>query len=209
MRGLCFCVSYAEPRDADWCLEHAQSLMLDNGAFSIHQAVKAGKRTAPLDPDAFATWAARYIGGANWAVAPDVIDGTVEQQREMLARWPHPRHLSAAVWHMGLPIDWLLELASEWPRICFGSTKRYWRVGSPEWEGRCFEAWAALDKRGLRPWVHMLRGMKLAGECWPFASVDSVNVARNFKRNGVCPADMARRIDTRQSPVHWPPDIFR
>jgi hypothetical protein len=71
--------------------------------------------------------------------------------------------------------------------------------------GLCDEAWNALERRGLRPWVHMLRGVALAGDRWPFASADSVNVARNFKNKGeeVCPERMARRIDAVQTPVRW------
>ena len=28
-------------------------------------------------------------------------------------------------------VDWLLELADNWPRICLGSSEQYWQVGSP------------------------------------------------------------------------------
>lgn len=114
---------------------------------------------------------------------------------------------------MALPIDWLIELADRWPRIAFGSSGSYWQIGSDLWERRCDEAWNALERRGLRPWVHMMRGLDLCGDRWPFASADSVNVARNFKRNGVCPERMARIIDARNSPVQWrvrpePMDLF-
>lgn len=197
MAGKHFCVSFAHPADADWCLAHGQSVMWDNGAFS------AFTRGAKFDPAAYAEWVAPRLGHPHWAVVPDVIDGDETAQREMIASWPHPRELSAPVWHMGLSLDWLAELASEWPRICFGSTAQYWQVGSPDWERRCDAAWNELDRRGLRPWVHMLRGLSLAGDRWPFASADSVNVARNFKDVPICPERMARRIDAVQTPVIW------
>ncbi len=197
MAGKHFCVSYARPDDADWCLANGQSVMWDNGAFT---AFRLGKE---FDPKAFAEWVAPRLGHPHWAVIPDVIDGTEGQQRERIAAWPHARELSAPVWHMGLSMDWLCELAENWPRLCFGSSGSYWQVGSASWERRADEAWNALERRGLRPWVHMLRGLDLAGDRWPFASADSVNVARNFKNRPVCPERMARNIDGRQCPVKW------
>ena len=45
----------------------------------------------------------------------------------------------------------------------------------------------------------------MAGKRWPFASADSVNVARNFKDKGKYkdPEKMARAIDSVQTPVLW------
>ena len=203
MAGKNFCVSFAAPNDADWCLAHGQSIMWDNGAFSAYTKGK------PLDPMAFSRWVEPRLGHPHWAVIPDVIDGSVEDQRQASTGWPHPRELSAPVWHMALPVDWLVELAENWPRICFGSSGAFWQVGSEQWARRADEAWNALERRGLRPWVHMLRGLSLCGDKWPFASSDSVNVALNFKgsksRNlsAVCPERMARLIDGRNSPIRW------
>lgn len=197
MAGKHFCVSYAAPQDATWCLAHGQSVMWDNGAFSAHT------KGAKFDPQAFAAWVAPFLGHPHWAVIPDVIDGTTDDQRAMIATWPHPKELSSPVWHLGLPIEWLLELAGEYPKICFGSSAAYWQIGSLPWERRIDEAFNALEKRGLRPWVHMLRGLAMSGDRWPFASADSVNVARNFKDTGICPERMARRIDSVQCPAKW------
>lgn len=197
LAGKCFCVSFANPNDADWALAYGQSVMWDNGAFS---AFTQGK---PLDPLAFAKWVEPRLGHPHWAVIPDVIGGSVDEQRELIAGWPHDRQFSAPVWHLDEPISWLMELIAEWPKVCFGSAGAYWQVGSEAWERRADEAWNAIAKSGCSPWVHMLRGMDLAGDRWPFASVDSANVARNFKTRGVCPERMARNIDARQSPIKW------
>lgn len=196
MAGKCFCVSFANKADADICLRIGQAVMWDNGAFSFRE--KGG-----LDPHAFARWVDPRLGHPHWAVIPDVIDGSEQEQRELVAQWPHRKEFSAPVWHMGLEIDWLLELADAFPRLCFGSTKQYWQVGSDAWARRADEAFNALDRRGLKPWVHMLRGMAVTGKRWPFASVDSVNVARNFKDTDSCPEAMARVIDAVQCPVTW------
>ena len=198
LAGKNFCVPFSDARDADTCLSIGQSVMFDNGAFS---AFTKGK---PLDAVGYYTFLEPRLGHPHWAIPPDVIDGTVEQQREGLAAWPFPPEFSAPVWHMGLPIDYLLELADEWPRVCFGSTARYWQVGSDEWCRRADDAFNAIAKAHRRlPWVHMLRGMNLSGDRWPFASVDSVNVARNFKDSNICPERMARRLDAIQCPTTW------
>lgn len=196
MAGKHFCVSFANPNDADWCLAHGQSVMWDNGAFSFRG--KGG-----LDPEAFARWVGPRLGHPHWCVIPDVIDGNEEQQRSLVKSWPHRRELSAPVWHMALSIDYLMELADNFPRICFGSTKQYWQVGSDAWSRRADEAFNALAKIGPLPWIHMLRGLALCGDKWPFASADSVNVARNFKDAPICPERMARRIDAVQCPINW------
>ena len=197
MAGKHFCVSFAEPRDADWCLSAGQSVMWDNGAFS---AFTKGKTT---DWPAYYDWLEPRLAHPHWAVIPDVIDGDIEAQRALASEWPFDRELGAPVWHMGLEIDYLLELADEWPRLCFGSTAQYWQVGSLSWERRADAAWNALDQFGHKTWVHMLRGLSLGGARWPFASADSVNVARNFKDAQMCPERMARRIDATQCPVRW------
>lgn len=192
MAGKNFCVSFANPQNADWCERHGQSVMWDNGAFTIH------RKGGALDPSAFAAWVEPRLAHPHWAVVPDVIGGDPDAQRALIAQWPHPRELSAPVWHMGLSLDWLLELADTWPRVCFGSSHDVWQVGSPDWARKCDAAWNEMERRGLRPWVHMLRGLAMSGDQWPFASADSANVARNFKCSQICPERMARRIDAVQ-----------
>ena len=196
MAGKHFCVSFNRPDDAEWCLLNGQSVMWDNGAFTAF--------TKGVVPNwlAYYKWLEPRLAAPHWAVIPDVIDGTQEQQEELVKQWPHGT-LGVPVWHMGLGIDYLLDLANAWPKICFGSTAAYWQVGGDRWERRADEAFNALAKRGLEPWVHMLRGLVLCGDRWPFASADSAGVARHHKRDGICPERMARRIDAVQCPLFW------
>jgi hypothetical protein len=198
MAGKHFCVSYARRDDAEVCLQIGQSVMWDNGAFTSY------RQGIEFDRHAFYTWLEPRLGHPHWAVIPDIIDGTVEQQKALLAEWPFPNELAAPVWHMGLPIDYLLFLCDRHTKVCFGSSGQYWKVGGTAWSHRADEAFNALAKRHKHlPHIHMLRGLALGGERWPFASADSVNVARNYKDSGNNPEQMARRIDGVQCPISW------
>lgn len=197
MAGRHFCVSFARPDNLKVCLEIGQSLMFDNGAFS------AFTRGEHLDLSGYYKWLEPMIGHPCWAVIPDVIDGPEDQQIAMIRSWPFRRELGLPVWHLGLPIDYLLWLADEWPRLCFGSTAAYWEVGSDAWCGRMDEAFNALAKRHRRlPWVHGLRMLGQAGLRWPLASADSTNVAQNHNKRG-CAECMAAYIDATQCPAAW------
>lgn len=204
LAGRHVCISYATRRayQVDTSLAIMQSIMFDNGAFSAHKNGEA------LDEAGFAAWLDPMLAHPNWAVVPDVIDGTVEQQREMLARWSFPRELSAVVWHLGAPIEYLLELTDGWPRVCLGSSGQFWQVGSPAWAKRMDEAFDALcAKRRHLPWIHGLRMMAQAGKRWPLASVDSVNTALNYKRNMEMPGAMATRQDRVNGPLRYVPKL--
>ena len=198
MSGRHFCVSFARPDDLQDCLRIGQSLMLDNGAFT---AFTQGKQ---MDVPGYIAWCEEYLGHPHWAVIPDVIDGDESQQRAGIAVWPFPAELSAPVWHLGLSLDWLLELADHWPRICLGSSGQYWEIGSPSWTRRMDEAFDALSMlRRHLPWIHGLRLLGQADGPWPLASADSTNVARNYKRNREHPDLMAGRIDALQPARKW------
>lgn len=203
LSGKNFCVSFADHRDADWCIRNAQSIMWDNGAFSSYT------RGHKFDKDGYISWLDDKLYGANWAVVPDLIGGDVSDQRGYMKDWPYPKHLSAPVWHMHLPIEWLVELVNNYPRVCFGSSGQFWKVGNADWSKRADEAWEAIEKTGTRPWVHMMRGLKLCKERWPFASSDSTNVARNFKNknNPKCPKQMCEKIDSVQTPLKFSKEI--
>ncbi len=65
----------------------------------------------------------------------------------------------------------------------------------------CWNA-IALNHRHL-PWIHMLRGMQCSGKQWPFASVDSTDIAQNHWRHQNTPRGMADRWDALQTPGVW------
>lgn len=201
MAGRNFCVSLAAPSDLKTCLQIGQSVMLDNGAFSTFTR---GEEFSESD---FYDWIEPNLGHPHWAVVPDVIGGTEEQQRERKNRWPFPKEFGAPVWHLGLSFDYLFELVDEWPKICIGSSAEYWNVGSQVWCHRMDETFNALHRRNRHlPWIHGLRMLGMSGERWPLASADSVNVGRNWNSSGrCCPEGMARKIDAVQCPIEWTP----
>lgn len=198
--GCHFCVSYAAPNDVERAHRYGQTVLLDNGAFSTW------KRGYEPDWGGYYKWADRWLDyPTTWAIIPDVIDGELWQQEELQRRWPFGER-GAPVWHLHEPIEVLLSLLGEWPRVCFGSSKQYAEVLSTAWQRRVDEAWNEIAKRHARtPWVHMLRGMQCVRREWPFASVDSTDIARNHNRPQNEPEEMARRWDQIQCPPSWLP----
>lgn len=213
MKGKNFCVSFANPGDADWCLSWAQEVMWDNGAYVFYQKATRDSVSVNTDWSKFYSWVSPRLGHPHWAVVPDVIDGTVEQNLALINEWPHRKDCAAVVWHLHEPIEHLIYLVElGFAKICFGSSGEFWQVGSVVWCQRVDEAFNSLQRTfGAIPWVHMLRGLAMLGDRWPFASADSTNVARNFKNidSETCPERMARRIDSVQSPIIWTPRIIR
>lgn len=198
MAGRHFCVSFADPRDTSRCHAIGQSVMLDNGAFSEW---KQGK---PTNWPAYYAWAEEWISyPTTWAVIPDVIDAGEEAQDELILQWPYGQK-GAPVWHMDEPIERLLRLVGNWDKVCVGSTSKYAEVMSDPWRRRMDDAFNEIAKRHhFLPWVHMLRGMACSGEHWPFASVDSTDIARSHNRPQNSPRKLADRWDAVQCPGHW------
>lgn len=204
LAGMHFCVSFFRPDQVEWCDRHGQTLMLDNGAFS---AWKSGRTLNAEHWRGYYDWSAEWLQRpTTWAVIPDVIDAGSQEQDALIREWPHG-HRGAPVWHMDEPISRLVRLSETWPRVCIGSTAEYAVVGSPAWDRRMDEAWEALMRaHRWTPWVHMLRGMQTVRWRWPFASVDSTDVARNHSRPGCTAHQMAAAWNVRNTPVRFQPE---
>jgi len=198
LAGRNFCVSFARPDDVARCHQIGQSVMLDNGAFSKW---KSGKDT---DWNGFYAWADKWLAyPTTWAVIPDVIDGGSQLQDAMIREWPHGER-GAPVWHMDEPLNRLLQLTDKWPKVCIGSTAEYAVVLSDSWKRRMDEIFNEVARRHSRmPWLHMLRGMQTLGLRWPFASVDSTDIAQNHNRPQNTPRSMADRWDAIQCKASW------
>lgn len=207
------------PEQLSLILMCSQSFATDNGAFP---AWRSGRPIT--DWNEYYEWVAeihRYPQ-FDFAVIPDVIDGTEEENDALLEEWPWRKtapHVGAPVWHMHESLERLARLVAEWPRICIGSSGDYSQVGSQTWWNRMAEAMDVIcDKQG-RPCckVHGLR--MLDPEIFsrlPLASADSTNIARNIGidsnwKNGNYPpptkearaAVMRERIESHQSLTFW------
>lgn len=195
MTGKHFCVSHAHPQDVERAHKIGQSVMLDNGAFSKWRTGKA------TDWAAYYDWADCWLDHpTTWAVIPDEISGDENAQDSLISQWPHGER-GAPVWHLHEPIDRALRLLDRWPRVCFGSSAEYSSVGGFAWRRRMDATFDSISKRHQRtPWVHMLRGMQCAKWGYPFASIDSADVARNHSGNKLTAREMADRWDAMQCP---------
>lgn len=204
LAGRHFCVSAAEPRDVKVCHEIGQSVMLDNGAFSFWRRNAIPEWVGVWD------WMEPWLDyPTTWAVIPDVIDGSEEENDALLVQWFQRRlRKGAPVWHLHESFDRLRRLAHGYERVCFGSSGAYADLGTDHWHRRVSEAFDLLaDERGRVPWVHMLRGLDLAGSHYPFASADSTNAARNhagsWRRSPTPITVLADRSDALQCPGRW------
>lgn len=208
-------ISFVSPDQLRIAMECCQSFAVDNGAFS---AWKQGKPVQ--DWSAFYEWAAaaKLVPACDFAVIPDVIDGTEADNDALLAEWPLPRWFGAPVWHMHESLDRLERLATAWPRVCIGSSGEFATIGTTAWWGQIARAMRTVCNDDGQPLVK-LHGLRMLNpEIFtrlPFASADSTNIGRNVGidqkwRGGYSPAGkpararvMRERIEAHNSPARW------
>jgi len=201
LAGASFCVSYAHRKRLGKQLDQAIELvgengvlLIDNGAFTNH---KQGKSSFDEDYLAdFAQWATDILDRCPqaWVVLPDVIDGSPEQNAQLISEMMtvFPADRCMPVWHLHEPISYLLDLCEGFEYVALGSSGQYWQVGTPAWHGRMREIFKAIDqweadseyeghRAYIRPRLHMMRAQSMA-HLYPFDSSDSSNVAVNHWR---------------------------
>lgn len=154
-----------------------QAFCFDNSAFS------AWRQGLTIDFQAYIAWCEEWHKhpGFDFALIPDVIDGTEEENDALIEQWPaHIR--GVPVWHMHESIDRLLRLARDWPTVAIGSSGQYRSPGTAAWWRRMAEAMNALcDEHGRPPCkLHGLRMLdpKIFSKL-PLSSADSTNAAVN------------------------------
>lgn len=208
-------VTAADPHALGMVVEVCQSFAIDNGAFS---AWKTGRPIT--DWSKFYAWAemCRRIPSCDFAVVPDVIDGSESDNDALLHEWPLPKWFGAPVWHMHESLARLERLATEWPRVCIGSSGQFAVIGTPEWWQQMNRAMRVVCTRSGEPLVK-LHGLRMLNPKvftrLPFASADSTNIARNVgidKRwtGSYAPPTkesraliMRHRIESQNSPARW------
>lgn len=212
-------VSFRYPEQLGLVLDVCQSFAVDNGAFS---AWKSGNPVE--DWGRFYAWVAelhRYPA-FDFAVIPDVIDGGEVENDALIAAWPWQdakrKWVGSPVWHMHESIERLQRLASEWPRVCLGSSGQFAQVGNERWWNRMAEAMRAVCDRNGNP-VCKLHGLRMLNPDvftrLPFSSADSTNIAQNVGidsawRGTYTPPNkdvralvIRARIEEHQSPTFW------
>lgn len=171
-------VSFSDPGQIGVAQEVCQSFALDNGAFS---AWRSGRPV--LDWSSYYDWVAALMRhpGFDFAVVPDVVDGTEAENDALADAWPHPRWIGAPVWHMHESIERLCRLCLAWPRVCLGSSGDYATVGNAVWWHRMAQAMDAVCVDGLP--IARLHGLRMLNpdvfRFLPLSSADSTNIGQN------------------------------
>jgi hypothetical protein len=203
LAGRNFCVSFARADDIKTCHEIGQSVMLDNGAYTAWK----GKARRIMTWEKWARWVEPWLSYATtWAVLPDVIEGSEEENDELVERWRDLGNV-VPVWHLHESFERLQRLAEEFSMVCFGSSAQYAEIGTHAWHAQVERAFDAIaDDEGRVPWVHMLRGMGVIPlQRYPFASADSTDIGRNHNREQNTALSLAERWDCIQAPARWQP----
>lgn len=174
-------VPFARPDDLAVAMECAQSFIADNSAFSYWQA-GAGR----VDVDAYVDWLLTFYRhpGFEWALIPDIIDGTEDENYRWVRDWLRWGHAikGVPVWHMHESLGYLDYMVKNFEIIAIGSSGRWATPGTEAWWNRMQEARSVVcDKHGRpRCKLHGLR--MLDPEIFtrlPFHSADSTNAAVN------------------------------
>jgi hypothetical protein len=209
-------VSFAHSDQLGVAIEMCQSFAIDNGAFS---AWKSGK---PIDDwTIFYDWALnlKKVPSCDFAVIPDVIDGTEADNDALLRDCPLPSWFGAPVWHMHESLERLEQLGSTYVRVCIGSSGEFATVGNQAWWSRIGQAMRILCDDLGRP-MCKLHGLRMLDPAvftkLPFASADSTNIGRNvgidnnWKVGNYQPptkemraAVMRSRIESHNAPAVW------
>jgi hypothetical protein len=179
-RGRHAMISFARPDQIRTAADVCQSFCLDNGAFSVW------RRRAKFEPARYYSWVDHWIRhpGCDFAVVPDSIEGTEDQNDALLEEWPFERWHGCVVWHMHESLKRLRRLVKEWPRVAIGSSGAYAIPGTGDWWRRMGQAMRVCCDDSGRPRTR-LHGLRMLNpdlfSRLPLASADSTNVARNVQ----------------------------
>jgi hypothetical protein len=172
-------ISFANPDQLPLASEVTQSFALDNGAFSFWTRGQS------------VNWCDYYEFVSQWmnhprfafAVIPDVIGGTSEENDALLAEWPHGKFVGAPVYHFSEPDERFIRLCHEYPRVCIGSMGEYDAKRPRSCRAKLRDLIKnVVDKNGYP--IAKLHGLRMLNKDIfmhvPLSSADSTNVARNI-----------------------------
>lgn len=171
-------VSYAHPQQINIAFEYADTVCIDNGAFSKKNS---GRQ---VDWNGFYNeFLPKFIDNEKlrFFVIPDDISGDDKENDRLINELPrHLKHKAAPVWHMHESIDRLVHLSKEWEYVCIGSSGEYFSIRSVKWKRRMNDAFDALIGKGYTAKIHGLRMLdgRVLGN-YPLDQADSTNLAIN------------------------------
>jgi hypothetical protein len=170
-------VPYFRQDDMPIVADVCQSFVLDNSAFTIW------KQGGKMDYEGYLAFVEHWYKhpSFDWALIPDVIDGTEQENDEYLGRW-ETKAKGVPVWHLHESIERLKMLCDQYEVVALGSSGKWSMPGEEQWWFRMSEAMDAIcDEEGRPPCrLHGLR--MLNPEVFtrlPLASADSTNAGRN------------------------------
>lgn len=173
------CISFAAAQQLPLAAQFCQSFMIDNGAFTFWRTGNEVRW------DDYYVWLEQWINhpGLDFAIVPDVIDGTEGENDALIDACPISLYKLSVVWHINESIQRLKRLADCFPRVCIGSSGEYDVTKPDAYLKRMHEAISAvLDKNGYP--ITRLHGLRcLNPELFrylPLSSADSTMVARNI-----------------------------
>lgn len=173
-------VSFLAPQQLNVVTEVCQSFVVDNGAYS------AWSKGQPIeDWTPYYDWVINTVSkfpNFDWAIIPDVIDGSEADNDELLGQCPLSKDISAPVWHMHESIERLQRLSKDYRVVCLGSSGEYASVGTKKWRHRMEEVFNTVcDEHGFPPCK--LHGLRMLNpklfSLMPLHSADSTTVGRN------------------------------
>lgn len=174
-------VSFYRPDDLPAVMDCCQSFVLDNGAFSHW---KAGR--GEIDFRAYQEWVESvcHHPAYDWCLIPDIIDGSEEQNRQLVLKWmeTESRTHGVPVWHLHDSLDYLDWLVSQFSRVALGSSGQWSIPGTIAWWQRMSDAMQVTCDGSGRPRTK-LHGLRMLNPDvftrLPLASADSTNAAVN------------------------------
>ncbi|ALB67190.1 hypothetical protein BN134_4270 [Cronobacter dublinensis 1210] len=172
-------ISFANPGQLSLASEVTQSFALDNGAFSFWT------KNRVVDWNEYYRFVERWGNHPRFAFAviPDVIGGTSEENDELIAEWPHGKVVGAPVYHFNEPDERFIRLCHEFPRVCIGSMGEYDAKRPRACRAKLRDLIRhVVDKNGYP--ITKLHGLRMLNKDIfshvPLSSADSTNVARNI-----------------------------
>jgi hypothetical protein len=187
IRGRHCLISFRDKRSIDDAAKYCQSFVLDNGAFS---AWRSGKLITNWVP--YYKWVEEWSShpGFDWAAIPDVIGGTEDENRGLVAfalnkYGPFAQNFLVPVWHPHESFVWAESLAHDFRTIAIGGSDKY-PLGTKRWWKQIDQLFKSICNEKTKRPICRVHGMRMLDPDvftrLPLASADSVNGSRNLNR---------------------------